>query len=90
MTRMCRHCSNYVASRARGLCHSCYHTPEIKALYPSKTAHWQTENRQDDNVTPPLSPRPTSARPGSRAKKQIMRRRVVCGFQPLHPQDARM
>jgi hypothetical protein len=90
MTRMCRHCSNYVASRARGLCHLCYHTPEVLALYPSKTAHWQTGAMRDGNKVPPLCPRPTQARPGTRAKKQIMRRRVARGYQPCHPQDARM
>lgn len=90
MTRICRHCSKCVASRARGLCWTCYHTPEVLALYPSKTAKWQGESLRIGNKTPPLCPRATQARPGSTEKKMVMKRRARLGYAVFHPADARM
>lgn len=43
MKPLCRHCRVAAITRPRQLCWKCSNTPEILALYPSKTAHYQQE-----------------------------------------------
>ncbi len=38
---------------------------------------------------PPLAPEPTHWPPGSEEKLEVMRLRVMAGYQPVHPCDAK-
>jgi hypothetical protein len=81
----CRHCGREQKRlRPRGLCWTCYYTPAVIALYPSKTRYglWLTKF----DALLPLEA--TEAEPGSEAKVRVMEERVRLGYSCFHPDDA--
>lgn len=37
--KLCRHCQKVKPTRPRGLCWTCYHTPEVSERYPSTSKY---------------------------------------------------
>jgi hypothetical protein len=87
-TKICIHCEAKKATRPRGLCWTCYYTPDILAYYPivSKYAvggFGQSINGKQDD-------KPTHARPGSEEKILILQSRAKRNKMLFHPLDARL
>lgn len=84
---LCRHCAHYVISCPRGLCWTCYQSPEIRAQYPS-TSKYGAKGVPDFDGAAPLPIAGTLARPGSEAKLLVLMERCRAGQALVHPEDA--
>lgn len=86
---VCRHCNRSTVTRPRGLCWQCYYTPGVKDLYPStsKYARRNTSAIPEQFGSSPL-PEPTTAKPGTREKLEVIAARAKAGTALFHPQDA--
>lgn len=84
---LCRHCQRSLVSRPRGLCWSCFYTPEVRELYPvsSKFARRGLGIGNSVVVPPPF---PTTALPGTNEKIAILQQRALARQELFHPQDA--
>jgi hypothetical protein len=84
---VCRHCGHRTQSgRPRGLCWSCYYTPEVRARYPAQVI-------RGVGLFAGPSPQPmkaTRALPGSPEKVAVLEQRARLGQELWHPQDAGM
>jgi hypothetical protein len=80
----CRHCGRASVGRPRGLCWTCYYTPEVRNRYPivSKRGIGLFNHRSE----PPA--KPTRALPGSQEKVAVLEQRARLGQGLWHPQDA--
>ena len=83
---LCAHCCSRPASRPRGLCWTCYHTPAVRALYPGNPAVRRGVRDFFGNPKPPEAP--ASARPGSDGKIDVLAERAGRGEALWHPGDA--
>ena len=80
----CRYCGKFQKSlRPRGLCWTCYNTPEIKGLYPKCG-----DNGTPDRFHAPPPRKPTRARPGTEIKVRVLEWRARKGYALFHPADA--
>jgi hypothetical protein len=82
----CRHCQRCPISRPRGLCWTCFYTPEVRALYPPQKLPRGVADGFDRRPPPPW---PTTTRPGSPAKVEVLCQRASQRYQLWHPDDAR-
>lgn len=85
----CRHCQQAPVSRPRGLCWSCYYTPEIRTRYPV-TSKFARRGLGIGFVAAPLPAFPTDALPGSEEKIAVLTQRAALRQELFHPQDAEM
>lgn len=83
----CRHCSKAKASRPRGLCWSCFYTPEIRALYPPTSKHGARGYGLGASTGAPDAP--TLCPPGTAAKVAVLQERAKLRQRLDHPADAR-
>ena len=91
--KICRHCKNRGVNRPKGLCWSCYYTPEIHRLYPRGSANAGTEKfahrgvpdfhhaAPDDDPVPILQ--------GTPEKLAVLERRAAEGKNLFHKHDGR-
>lgn len=84
---VCIHCRTRKPARARGLCHRCYFTPHVRALYQPTCPPRHLPSPVGQNA-PTKVPTPTSARPGSAEKIRVLEERAARGEQLWHPLDA--
>lgn len=84
---ICRHChkSRGYTNRRR-LCWTCYHTPDVLALYPPARRPGEAEGIV---TTRHLACEPTDARPGSAEKVAVLVARAAAGQVLYHEQDRR-
>jgi hypothetical protein len=83
---LCRHCRAEPATRPRGLGWKCYYRPGVKEQYPTATlTKWLPGV---PTVSAGRLPEPTTARPGTDEKVQVMAQRAEKGFALYHPADA--
>ncbi len=82
-TALCRHCHERVASRSRGLCWHCYHTPEVIALYPTTSVYG---HRGASAATRPAD-RACLALPGTEVKVAELERRAGLHMELWHKGD---
>jgi hypothetical protein len=80
---LCRHCQTAAITRPRRLCWSCYNQEAIRELYAPRTRNLAEPGRQEL----PLPDLPTRARPGTRAKLRVLRRRAQQRVELFHPRD---
>lgn len=80
----CRRCGK-PATRPRGLCWSCYHSPARDA-FPS-TSKFARRGVADRVGDPPLPAEPTGALPGSEEKLRVLEARAAARVRLWHPQD---
>lgn len=83
----CRHCRREKVNRPRGLCWTCYYTPEIRDQYPS-TSKFARRGIGNSNCEVPLPAQPTEARPGTPEKVAVLERRAWMRQSLWHPGDA--
>lgn len=84
--RTCRHCRRTRANRPKGLCWSCYHTPDVRALTPPVSKF----GRRSDIPTVARGRLPEPAvgvMPGSAEKVVLMCRRAAAGLALFHPDE---
>jgi hypothetical protein len=76
-----------MATRPRSLCWTCYYVPGVRDLYPpvSRAGRRGVANGYFRGALPT----PTSARPGTAEKVDVMCERAVHRLSLFHPQDAR-
>lgn len=86
---ICRHCHQVPSSRPRGLCWSCYYTPNVRQQYPS-TSKFARRGLGNFNGSVEMLPPPTGAPPGSPEKVAILEQRARMGMALWHPDDAPM
>lgn len=84
---LCRHCQASIVSRPRGLCWSCFYTPEVRDLYPI-SSKFARRGLGIGNSTVVLPPYPTQAQPGSQEKIAILQQRAFSRHELFHPEDA--
>lgn len=87
---ICKHCDKvYRCNRGRGLCATCYYTPEIKVLYPPGNTNGSGRRSEwaDRNPVRPAA-YPTSHPPGTFGKMDVMAERAMRGESLFHPHDA--
>lgn len=88
----CRHCGHKPAGRPRGLCWTCFYTPEIRERYPSESRYAPAqatgkEAPPDVTGSRPLPKCPVTAWPGSEEKILALQARALAGESLWHPQD---
>lgn len=83
--RRCLHCRHPVVSRPRGLCWACFHRPGVREQYPPVSPYGR---RGLGHVSPKRLPAPTSARPGTPEKLEVLAARAANGEALFHPHDA--
>ena len=90
MKHVCRHCSNpkRPVNRPRGLCWTCYYTPGIKDVYPSKSKFTVGHGLVVTKDTMPDEP--TTAAPGTQEKRNVLEQRAALGQNLWHPDDAQL
>ncbi len=81
---LCCHCHAKRANRPKGLCHSCYYTPGVRALYKSTSKYVQRGHGTDEGTR---EPEPTEAMPGSEGKMAALHQRLATGQQLHHRND---
>jgi hypothetical protein len=82
--RCCRHCQVRPASKARGLCYRCYHTPGVIEQYPTTGA---SARQGIGHRATALPTAPTAARPGSPEKVAVLAERAAASQHLHHPED---
>lgn len=86
--RVCRHCRTRPVNRPRGLCVTCYYTPEVLILYPKTVCVYTRRGLGlSSSACYPLPDDPTSAQPGSNEKILVMRERAMRNQSIFHPDD---
>ena len=89
MRPTCRHCSERVVTRPRGLCWACYYRPDgLRHQYQSGSPHARRGVGNGNGLGLAL-PRPTTALPGTREKLAVLAERAARGLALHHPDDAR-
>ncbi len=83
----CRHCGHSPASRPRGLCWTCYYTPDIRDQYTS-TSRYGRRGIADSYGHFQLPCAPTQALPGTPEKIAVLCSRALGGQSLWHPLDA--
>lgn len=83
---MCQHCKKKKANRFRGLCYTCYYTPEIRIAYQPRQKQQMTQRLADP--VPGYCVVPTHHGPGSIGKMEVMAERFAAGANLFHPLDA--
>ncbi len=84
---VCRHCNEHPVNRPRGLCWGCYYRPGVREKYPS-TSKFAYRGVGNFSGNAPLPVAPTSARPGSPEKLEILAERARMRQSLWHPMDA--
>lgn len=84
---LCQHCHVKNVNRPRGLCHTCYYTPDVLALYPSTSIHAHVGHGV--KVGKARRAYPTAALPGTPEKVAVMERRAKRGQAIFHAADVR-
>lgn len=93
----CRHCKQRLAYRPRGLCAHCYFVSAVRALYPPDQAEGSDSGSDvgkayrspvGRRAARNLAARPTSARPGTPEKVEVLADRARQGVSLWHPLDA--
>jgi hypothetical protein len=84
---LCRHCGQKQAGRPRGLCWTCYQTPEIRGLY-SSLSKFGRRGVLDFYGSGELPAAPTRAMPGSLQKVAVLQQRASRREALWHPDDA--
>lgn len=82
----CRHCKEKKATRARGLCSRCYHTPGVRDLYPSTSKFARRSMIPLAEIKPCAVP--TIYPPGTAEKVAVLEERALRGVRLWHPEDA--
>jgi hypothetical protein len=83
----CRHCSR-PASRPRRLCTTCYYDSSLRQRYgPIGPRGHRSPLPADHYGGHRLAVAPTPALPGSPAKLEVIRSRLMAGVSPWHPED---
>lgn len=86
MTRtVCRHCRRRAVNRPRGTCWSCYYTPGVRNLYPSRARRGVGLGNPSASLA---VPEPTAAVPGTPEKVAVLEERARLGQRLWHPADA--
>src|SRR6202030_1694076 len=75
-TMSCRHCGHSPASRPRGLCWTCYYTPQVRDQYTS-TSKYGRRGVEDSYGRFHLPPVPTQALPGTAEKVAVLIARAL-------------
>lgn len=83
---LCRHCGKGNASRARGLCWSCFNRLDVRHLYPI-TSKFCRRGVLDFCGKARL-PEPTTALPRTPEKVAVLEERARLGLSLWHPLDA--
>lgn len=83
--RVCRHCKDRRANRARGLCWTCYYTPGISRRYGPLSKYGRRGVPEVASGAMPSTP--TEALPGTPAKVLVLAARAAQGETLWHPQD---
>ncbi len=81
---MCRHCTQFRASRPRQLRWRCYHDRQIRSLYPGSTSKFQ---RRGTGTQANGKPRPTQTPRGTLAKIIVLSARAAKGEELWHADD---
>lgn len=84
---MCAHCRWRLCCRPRGLCFACHLDPSTRMQHPMKDSPTNRRGVGNGFKTAPFPACPTSARPGSQAKVDVMAARVLAGEGLWHPLD---
>jgi hypothetical protein len=71
-----------------GLCWPCYYRPGLRDLYPSGSRHARRGIGNYIGTRPP-APEPTTARPGTPEKLDVLHERAKAGYQLFHEADPR-
>lgn len=82
----CRHCKTRKCNRPRGLCWTCYYTPEVRASYGPISKFGRRGNGLTE-LLPPLES--TRAVAGTEEKIALMAERVARGEEARHVMDNR-
>ncbi len=91
---LCRHCRAHPAHRPRGLCWTCYYTPEISALYPTTSKYApKTRRPSDDDIVEWVRARNKWWRPcpfpaDDPRYNKVVALREAAGLPARHPGDA--
>lgn len=87
----CLHCGGRLISRPRGLCHRCYYDVEIRERYEFLDPELAEKYLEHGTGLEPAltEPTPTTARPGTPEKVEVMAARAARGEWLFHPLDAR-
>ena len=83
----CLHCREYVATRPRGLCHGCYHRPEIRDSYATRRDKYAPSEIADFNGAAKKPKVPTDTLPGSVERIAAYEERARLGMSLWHPAD---
>lgn len=91
LCRLCRHCHSRRLSRPRGLCWTCYYSPDVRQRYEANATHRPdlTGAAVPDFGGPAKWTKPTTALPGTPEKEAVLARRAQNGETLWHPEDAR-
>lgn len=84
----CKHCQRDRGLYSRGLCWTCYYTPEVRDQYEPAAAPSNHRGLGIDVYAPDVPPEPTTARPGTIAKLHVLMERLEAGYALWHPDDA--
>lgn len=84
----CRHCGHPRSNplSKRGLCWCCYHTPSVRALYPSTSKF--AKHGVGNHCRQSVMPSPTNAPPASPEKVAVLEGRAERGESLFSPHDA--
>ena len=81
----CVHCGRLKVNRPRGMCYPCYYSPARELYSPVSKYGRRGVLNGHRNGTLPL---PTTARPGTREKLEVLADRAARGERLWHPADA--
>ena len=89
VSKPCRHCGAFRASRPKGLCYRCSYNPAILVLYATESKFAKAGTGLQAGPAP-VPKAHTLARPGTAEKIAVMAKRVAGGFSCFHPDDSDM